>query len=153
MNTLVKYYDQLVASKGSDVSFLLPLCGKSHDMKWLADKGHNVVGAEFAELPCKVFFDEQGLKYDTTPMEGVSDGFLHKSDDGKIKFFQSDFFKFTKSHAGVFDVIWDRASLVAINKKDREKYVDKIISLLKPDGVCMLESLVYEGSFRGTKKK
>ncbi|XP_077867438.1 putative thiopurine S-methyltransferase [Saccoglossus kowalevskii] len=87
----------------------------------LADKGHDVVGVEYAKLPCREFFEEQRLESDTTPMEDVSGGFLHKSSDGKIKIFQCDFFKFKKSHAGNFDVIWDRASLVALNKSDRKK--------------------------------
>ena len=40
---------------------LVPLCGKSLDMVFLADRADSIVGVEFVEQAVKDFFAEQGL--------------------------------------------------------------------------------------------
>ncbi|XP_070557143.1 probable thiopurine S-methyltransferase [Ptychodera flava] len=83
-------------------------------------------------------------------MKDIPDGIVHTSKDGKIKLFQCDFYLFTEMHAGKFDIVWDRASLIAINPSDRTRYVDKMTSLLKPDGSYLLNSLNFnEDAFKG----
>jgi thiopurine S-methyltransferase len=37
---------------------LVPLCGKSLDMVWLAQQGCQVVGVELSSLACEAFFAE-----------------------------------------------------------------------------------------------
>ncbi|XP_070556927.1 probable thiopurine S-methyltransferase [Ptychodera flava] len=73
-------------------------------------------------------------------MEDMPNGMVHTSKDGKIKLFQCDFYSFTEEYAGKYDIIWDRASLVAINLADQTKYAEKVISLLKPDGAYLLNT-------------
>jgi len=43
---------------------LVPMCGKSADMKWLADQGNQVFGVELSHLAIEAFFAEQGLDYE-----------------------------------------------------------------------------------------
>lgn len=44
-----------------------------------------------------------------------------------IQFYQGDFFKMPEEGKfRDFDLIWDRASMVAINPPDRKKYANKI---------------------------
>ncbi|XP_070557151.1 probable thiopurine S-methyltransferase [Ptychodera flava] len=148
-STLLKHFSKLVAGR-SDLNVFLPLCGKSLDLKWIADQGHRAVGVEFSELAIKSFFSEHKIEYSSTPMEGVPNGTVYTSKDGKIKLFQCDFYLFTEMHAGKFDIMWDRGSLVAINPSDRTRYVDKMTSLLKPDGSYLLSSLNFnEDAFKG----
>merc|ERR1712096_529266 len=42
---------------------LVPMCGKSVDLKWLYDKGMNVLGVELVEMPIKEFFNENKMEY------------------------------------------------------------------------------------------
>merc|ERR1711879_707431 len=49
---------------------------------------------------------------------------------GKIKIIETDLFEFDFTQFAPFDLIFDRASLIAINWEDRERYVDLMISLL-----------------------
>lgn len=46
---LVKHLDKLVVNQNDRI--LVPLCGKSVDMKWLYEKGYNVVGVEGEQCP------------------------------------------------------------------------------------------------------
>ncbi len=39
----------------------VPFCGKSKDMLWLRDQGHQVIGVELSPLAVEVFFDENQL--------------------------------------------------------------------------------------------
>ncbi|XP_070556929.1 probable thiopurine S-methyltransferase isoform X2 [Ptychodera flava] len=147
--TLLKHFSKLVDGR-SDLNVFLPLCGKTLDLKWIADQGHRAVGVEFSELACRSFFSEQKVEYTSTPMEDVPNGMVHTSKDGKIKLFQCDFYLFTEEHAGKYDIIWDRASLVAVNISDRTKYAEKVISLLKPDGAYLLNTFDYnQDAFSG----
>lgn len=41
---------------------LVPLCGKSLDMIWLAAQGNPVLGVELSQLAVEQFFDENELK-------------------------------------------------------------------------------------------
>src|SRR4051812_17568615 len=43
---------------------LVPLCGKSRDLLWLASQGHEVVGVELSELACQSFFEENHLPFE-----------------------------------------------------------------------------------------
>ena len=44
------HWEQL-AGKGTG-AVLVPLCGKAHDMWWLHDRGHPVLGIELSEVAC-----------------------------------------------------------------------------------------------------
>ena len=53
---LQKYWPSLALPAGSTV--LVPLCGKSLDMLWLAEQRHRVLGVELSELAFTQFFSE-----------------------------------------------------------------------------------------------
>ena len=41
---------------------LVPLCGKSVDLRWLAEQGNEVVGVELSAIAVEAFFAEQELE-------------------------------------------------------------------------------------------
>ena len=47
-------------------SVLVPLCGKSPDLLWLAKRGHEVTGIELSEIAVRDFFAENAIEYDTS---------------------------------------------------------------------------------------
>ncbi|MBL9037808.1 MAG: hypothetical protein JNG84_04760, partial [Archangium sp.] len=53
------------AELGHTQRVLVPLCGKSEDLAYLAALGHQVVGVELVELAARAFFTEHSL----TPTE------------------------------------------------------------------------------------
>jgi thiopurine S-methyltransferase len=46
----------------SHARVLVPLCGKSLDLLWLAGRGHRVLGIELSEKAVEGFFSEQQLQ-------------------------------------------------------------------------------------------
>ena len=63
---LIKSLPKLTGGR-TNLDLFLPLCGKSLDMVWLADKGHSVTGVEWSELAIKQFFEETKLEYTAEP--------------------------------------------------------------------------------------
>ena len=58
---LLKHWPSINAVEGSEV--IVPLCGKSLDMLWLAEQGYSVVGLEMVEEAVMAFFKENSLQY------------------------------------------------------------------------------------------
>lgn len=138
---LVKFYDKLIVKEASRV--FVPLCGKSLDIPWLAEKGHDVVGNEFSDIAVKQIFTENNLEF---TVEETKDFSIYKAVDKKITIYRGDFFKLSKDLIGDFDAIWDRASFVAINVDKRLEYTDLMFSLMKPSTNYLLETVSYDGT-------
>ena len=119
---------------------LVPMCGKSPDLLWLAKQGHDVTGVELSEIAVRAFFDEAGLEFEVTKA-------------GELKWFRNlqqnitiacgDYFKFSDKP---FDALYDRAALVALPAHTRPKYVQHTKTLLKPGAAQLLLTLEYDQS-------
>ena len=57
---LQRFWPILEIAAGTRV--LVPLCGKSVDMTWLAEQGLYVVGVELAEAAGEAYFTERGIQ-------------------------------------------------------------------------------------------
>lgn len=127
---LQKHIHLLTEGKNSQ-RFFLPLCGKSVDLKWLAQQGHDVIGNECVELACEQFYEENNTQYTTEPLTLIK-GKIFKSKDPNLRvtLYCCDFFDLTKDVIGEFDCVWDRGSLAAINTTDRRPYAEQMASLL-----------------------
>ncbi|WP_320151077.1 thiopurine S-methyltransferase [uncultured Tolumonas sp.] len=109
---------------------LVPLCGKSNDMIWLAAEGFQVIGIELSAIAVKAFFVENNLKPKKTRV-GNFTVWRH----GRISIYCGDIFLLKGSNLGMIDAIYDRAALTALPVELRKLYVTKLMSfmpLLKP---------------------
>ena len=120
---------------------LVPLCGKSEDLRWLAQRGHDVVGVELSILAAKAFAAEQGMVFTEThePPFTVFRG------EG-ITYYVGDFFDFTPDIAGSFGLFYDRAALIALPPEMRPGYVMHLESLIAVGGQGLLIGLEYDPS-------
>jgi thiopurine S-methyltransferase len=125
-------------SPGSHV--LVPLCGKSEDLLWLAGQGYEVTGIELSEIAVRTFFEEAGLGF-VTEKAGEFNWF--RGTDLKISIACGDYFKFS---GGPFDALYDRAALVALPPKLRPLYIKHTRRMLKPGARQLLVSLEYDQS-------
>jgi len=141
---LDRYLSRLLPKAGSKV--FVPLCGKTVDMRYLADKGHSVVGLEFSEKAVLEFFQEQKFQFTKSEAHGFTE---FTAVGASIRILQGDFFLATKEAVGEVDAIWDRASLVAINPDEREKYAKTIVSLLSADSIYMIQGIDYKQTEHG----
>ena len=124
---------------------LVPLCGKTEDLAYLAGHGHEVVGIELVEDAVTQFFSEHA----TTPAITAS-GALTVYTAGPITIIAGDFFATTHALVGPIDAIYDRAALVALPNDLRDRYVAHL-RVLAPDAKReLLVSLDYPvGSAEG----
>ncbi|CAK8673503.1 unnamed protein product [Clavelina lepadiformis] len=122
----------------------VPLCGKTLDLIYLADEGHNVIGSECAEVGILQFFDDNKIKYErslhpTAPFE------VFKGIDKTITIYKGDFFQLDSVVMGRVDAIWDRGSFGAIHPSQQMKYGKIIHDIIKENGKYLLCTLRYEG--------
>jgi Thiopurine S-methyltransferase (TPMT). len=109
---------------------LVPLCGKSNDLIWLAAEGFQVIGIELSAIAVKAFFVENNLKPKKTRV-GNFTVWRH----GQISIYCGDIFLLKSSNLGLIDAVYDRAALTALPEEIRKLYVAKLMSfmpLLKP---------------------
>ncbi|XP_045158980.2 probable thiopurine S-methyltransferase isoform X2 [Mercenaria mercenaria] len=130
--------------EGKTKSVFMPLCGKSLDILWMYNHGHTVCGVEIAELAIQQFFEEHGIEFEVKTLENI--GKLYKSKDDRLQLYVADLFEMTPELCGQFDIIFDSKSFVAINKSDRQKYVNVLLSLMKTDGKYYLSAFDYDQS-------
>lgn len=119
-------------------SVLVPLCGKSLDMCWLAEQGHTVIGIEVSVLACEAFFAgvELGPRTEQT-------GELLSMTAGPYRLLQGDFFSVTIADVGAVDAFYDRAALVAMPPDMQPAYVRQLVSLLPPGTAGMVNCVEY----------
>ncbi len=133
---LQHYWSRLSVSQNDRV--LVPLCGKSNDMLWLLGMGYQVVGIELSPLAVESFFSENDLK----PKVQRKGDFLVSEVDG-LQIFCGDFFALQPADLGHVNVVYDRASLVALPVGMRIKYASTLSALLTTNTQILLITLDY----------
>lgn len=118
----------------------VPLCGKTLDLIWLAEQGHQVVGIELSQLAVEAFFSENKL-----PVERNQLGDLELWRSDKISLFCGDFYALTPEILGQIDAVYDRASLIALPPVMRQEYARKLTELAQ-SAPKLLVTLEYDQS-------
>ncbi len=135
---LEKYFPSELA--GKNLNALVPLCGKSRDLVWLAGQGLHVVGCELSEKACEQFFNEHNLAVSKT----INPKFISfTAEDAPITINCGDFFDLTKAELGKIDLCYDRGALVALPADLRKKYAQQITNLLDVNAYYLLIVLNY----------
>jgi len=117
---------------------LAPLCGKSEDLRWFAEKGGTVTGVDISEIAAQQFFSTHKQ---TPKLNSFANFSIYSSD--YIEIWCGDFLKLPEHKMPVFDLIYDKAALVALPQKMRQKYVEKVISLTGRHTKIMLHGFSY----------
>lgn len=139
---LPRHWPALGAAPSSAV--LVPLCGKSLDMTWLAAQGHRVIGVELSPLAVDDFFREQGVQADTRTV-----GPFMVRTAGPITIWCGDIFDLPAEAVEDVAAVYDRAALVAFPSSLQARYV-KMLQTLVPAAPILLISLAYpEGQIAG----
>lgn len=118
---------------------LVPLCGKSNDMIWLAEQGYQVTGVELSPLAVVQFLSDNELSYETH-QEGELK--IHTVRDLSLRIVEGDYFSFKEND---FDACYDRAAMVAMPSSKRQSYVTHTLNRLSLSAFVLLISLNYDG--------
>lgn len=117
---------------------LVPFCGKSLDMIWLAAQGHDVLGVELSPLAIEQFFAENQLE---ARRQNQPDGVHYRA--GNIEIIQGDLFATDAATIAGCDGVYDRAALIALAREQRPRYVNAIYSLLPTGSRGLVITLEY----------
>lgn len=147
---LVSHLEALLPAGGAAGRVLVPLCGKSHDLHWLAARCASVVGVEFVEQAVRDFFAEAGLS--PTRVETPAGA---RYTVGNLTLFAADFFALDAAALdpqgeGPLAAFYDRAALIALPPPLRARYAAHLATLLPPGASGLSVSLTYpEGAHQG----
>lgn len=119
----------------------VPLCGKSLDMIWLAQQGHRVLGVECSDKALQAFFEEQHLDVTHSEYRGFQ---RHQS--GSIEVLEGDFFSLDSDILSDVEIVYDRASLVALPEEMRQQYAELLKQLLPQNVSILLVTVDYDQS-------
>ena len=122
----------------ADARVFVPLCGKSLDMVWLAERGHRVLGVELSELAVRQFFDERGLApaiHDTTAGRHFS--------AGPYELIVGDALALQADVLADCAAVYDRAAMIALPPDLRRTYAAAAWRDLPPGCRGLLITLEY----------
>lgn len=116
---------------------LVPMCGKSVDLRWIATQGNRVVGVELSDIAVELFFAEQDLAF------RVSENGLRRYDaiDVDITIYCGDLFDLTSIRC---DAHYDRGALIALPAVQRLAYASHVGSLLTNDAEQLVITVNYD---------
>ena len=155
---LIKHYDEFTSGR-TNRRILVPLCGKSLDLIWLADQGHTVVGVEMIRKAIKTFFEENKLLYDINTAQTSAGSIvnLFKAKNKDITLIECNIFDLSRDvYHNKFDCIWDRGACTVITMMDEarlKRYVDVLLSSLQPDGRYFLMTFRHESGKNSNEGK
>jgi thiopurine S-methyltransferase len=133
------FLDRYLARLSGRRRVLVPLCGKSEDLAFLAAHGHDVVGVELAEQAVRAFFDAHALVPAITPR-----GALTEYRSGALTLLVGDFFEVTPAAIGPVDAFYDRAALIALPEELRPRYVAHLRALVPAGAPGLVITLEYD---------
>lgn len=134
---LARHWDSLEIS--GDANVLVPLCGKSDDLDFLSKKTGSVTGVEISGRAVHEFFRERKIDVSKRNSYGFSIYSGHN-----IELWCGDFFRFPEIHTPSFDLIYDKAALIALPEQMRKRYASKIISLTDLHTQYLLHHFEYD---------
>lgn len=134
---LKRFWPQLGLEESARV--LVPLCGKSLDLLWLAHCGHEVLGIELSEKAVEDFFSEHQLDPAVSEQGPFS---VYRA--GSIELWCGDFFALTPGDVADCSALYDRAALIALPPSMRERYATHLNRILPKGSLGLLITLDYD---------
>ena len=140
---LLKHYPNIQPAGEPLRKILVPMAGKTVDIKWLADKGHEVVAVEISQSACREVFQRDDIPFEELDCPAVK-GKLFRSLDGKIKMYCCDIFNFTAEIEGQFKSVWERGAVIAFEEDLRKKYFEHVKTLVTVGCAWMSSIFQYD---------
>jgi len=133
---LEQYWASLKLARESTV--LVPLCGKSKDMRWLAQQGYHVLGVELSNTAVQEFFEEWEVQPTVDPQ-----GPFTRYSGKNVELLVGDIFALRAEDVQEVAGVYDRAALVALPPDMRREYVHLLTTLLPSNVQTLLITFEY----------
>ncbi|NMY25541.1 thiopurine S-methyltransferase [Pseudomonas sp. WS 5021] len=138
---LQRHWPRLGLVSGARV--LVPLCGKSLDLMWLAQQGCRVLGVELSERAVEEFFQEQCVAAQISQRDSFK---VYQA--GTIELWCGDFFELSREDVAGCAALYDRAALIALPPLMRERYAAHLQAIAPQVQSGLLISLDYEQALK-----
>jgi thiopurine S-methyltransferase len=138
VNTYLQRFLPLFKLQPGD-SIFMPLCGKAVDILWLSQQGFNVVGVELSKVAVESFFAESWLEF---VQQQAGEFTLYQSPG--ITLYQGDFMHLAPQALSSCSLVYDRASIVAIESFNRIAYKSKMLELIPAATPMLMVTLTYD---------
>ena len=139
---LARFWPTLSIPVGTKV--LVPLCGKSLDMRWLAEQGYPVLGVELAPEAIEQFLESQKNGVVQGGVSRYRQAGFDVSRQGMVELWQGDFFHLHIRQVNEVGAFYDRASLIALPPATRQRYAFHLAQLMPPGAHGLLVSLHHD---------
>jgi len=140
MNAFLTHHWQKLGFRG-DETILVPLCGKSLDMLWLAKQGHTILGVELSQKALDEFLTENAIT--AAPI-------THAHYCGyqleQMRLLCGDFFHLSAEDCQDVQGAFDRAALVALPPEMRIQYVAHLRKILPKGMSYLIITMQYDQS-------
>lgn len=123
-------------------TILLPLCGASKDLFWLAQQGAAVTGVEISPIAIKKFFTEHNLTY-TEDYNKPNPTYESTDPDINITLVEADFLQKQPAWIHTFDLIFDNTAFITIKKRKRTRYTKLLTTYLNPTGTLIMNTHTF----------
>ena len=133
---LLKHWPAVGVAPGARV--FVPLSGKSLDLAWFAEQGHEVLGVELSQRAVEQFFEEHAL----VPTITESRHGRHYT-AGRIELICGDAFALDAEVLASCDAVYDRAALIALPDGLRRRYARELYARLPRGCRGLLITLEY----------
>lgn len=140
INAFLQQHWNRLGLKG-DETVLVPLCGKSLDMLWLKQQGHEVLGVELSQKALDEFLSENHIEAQPVEHERFCGYEL-----GAMTLLCGDFFDLSQVDCTAVKAVYDRAAIVALPKSMRQAYVAHLQKILPEGAVCLMVTMEYDES-------
>ncbi|PKG55269.1 thiopurine S-methyltransferase [Shewanella sp. GutDb-MelDb] len=133
---LIQYWPQLHLAASAQV--FVPLCGKSLDMCFLAEQGHDVLACELNDLAVSQFYQDNDLPYS---VDKTAEHRRYHTE--QITIYQGDIFTLHSAEMASTVAFYDRAALIAWPEEMRINYAKQLAHLIPIGSVGLLITLDY----------
>jgi thiopurine S-methyltransferase len=127
----------------SPTRVFLPLCGKSKDLLYFKNLGHEVIGVDLSEKACEAFFIENKIDFHSN-----TEGCFTRYQGNGITLFAGDFFNLTSKELMGVTFVYDRAALIALPEKLRAPYARHLQSIVPKPIQIFLICLAYDQTLK-----
>lgn len=135
---LVTYLPQFELPEKATI--LIPMCGKSLDIHWLANQGFHVIGIELSHIAVSQIMERSDDVFTQTTTADFS---VYHAKKSQLEIWQGDIMKMQPGWISAADLVYDKAALIALPNKQRAPYARKIKSLMKEQGQIFQQTFEY----------
>lgn len=148
MPLLEKHWPALHLPAGTRV--LVPLCGKTLDMPWLARQGLRVLGVEVSPLAVQAFLAENNLQASRHAVGGATRYTVTNPPGVGIEIINGDVFNVPATQLAACGAFYDRAAMIALPPELRTRLACEVYAQLPAGARGLLITLDYpEGQMQG----